>query len=529
MAENSQLNSLINKLEIAALPVLHNTLQVLKAALEKPSFNYRHLDAILQYDPACMINLLAYANQEINKDFDKEISQVEHAAMFLGMERLEKFIGKITSIYTIKNKKIADKIISLQHRGVHAAFQAQNFAHLINDSLVNEIYTSTLVSPLSELVCWHLEPVKAQKVELLIHKDNKNHEQAQREIFGFSYRELAEALTQQWKIPSLFLQRQEMDNLEDASKAVKCMYLAEKCSIFAEKGWYYDAMYEHISQCANNFRYSEGRIARELHKSAVHMAHSCSEFFPLQAVSSYLALLPGEVPYTQVIDIEIRKAAPQQVQQVQQDTPADNAAHEVISQQPDKQLQKPVPTPEQARVASTRLINSANDLPGLIRISLNALYESKAFTRVAFIMLSKDKKYLQVRSIRGYQSKVFTESSIQMQPANLFSQLLAKPQSVLINQLNYQKFAPIINQPMKGILNVQEFIAKSIHVKGKPIGLFYMDKHPLKEEGSRQAEGSERAEGSELAEGSRQTMDVEDFNEMKKICALFDKQLQKIS
>lgn len=506
MEKNSQLNSLINKSDIATLPVLHNTLQVLKSALEKPSFNYHHLDSILQYDPACMINLLAYANQEMNQDFDKEISQVEHAAMFLGMERLEKFIGKITSIYTIKNKKIAAKIVSLQHRGVHAAFQAQNFARLSNDSSVNEIYTSTLVTPLSELICWHLEPLKAQKVELLIHQDNKDYKQAQQEIFGFTYHDLAEALTHHWKIPNLFLQRQEMDTLEDASKAVKCIYLAEKCSIIAESGWYYDGMYEHIALCADTLHYSEARIAQELHKTTVNMAHSAGDFFPVQTVPSHLALLPGEVPYSQIIDIaepETKDKPPLQQKQSAVDT-----------RTKENQLrlrQQSVPKAEPIKTASINLISTANDLPGLIRITMNALHESKAFNRVAFIMLSKDKKHLQVRSIRGYNNKTFTETTLDMQPANLFTKLLTKPQSVFVNQLNYHKFTTVISQAMHDMLNVQEFIAKSVHVNGKPIGLFYMDKHPLKEE------------------QAIEEMEVDDFKQMKKVCIQFDKQLKIIS
>jgi len=47
MPENSQLKKFIHKADIAALPVLPFTLQALKTALEKPSFNYRHLDNIL--------------------------------------------------------------------------------------------------------------------------------------------------------------------------------------------------------------------------------------------------------------------------------------------------------------------------------------------------------------------------------------------------------------------------------------------------------------------------------------------------
>lgn len=484
MSDNKQLQHFIARSDIGSLPVLHHTLQQLKAALAKANFNYRSLDSILQYDPACMINLLSFANQEVNKDFDKQITKVEHAAMFLGMDRLESFIHNITSIKSIKNKNIAARINQLQYRGLHAAFQAKNFALLINDDLsISEIYTSALVSPLAELICWYLEPVKAQKVELLIHKKNKDYKQSQTAVFGFSYHELAEALTHHWNIPSLFLQRQETDSIEDMSKSVRCLYFAEKCSIIAEKGWYYDAMYEQISSCADTFHYSESRIAQELHKTVITLAHSSNEFFKIQTVSTYLALLPGEVPYSQVIKLEEKKKTPPK-------------------------------SPEAFKVKSINLIKATRDVPDLIRITMDALYETNAFSRVAFFLLSKDKKYLRVRSLRGYKSKVFIETDLAVHPANLFSKLLSKPQSVLISSHNYQKFSPIINETMKTMLNSQEFIARSIHSKNKPIGLFYMDKHPLDNNSS---------------SSSGRTMNIDDAEQMKKICALLEQQLKRIT
>jgi len=490
MTDNKQLQQFIDRSDVAVLPVLHNTLQVLKAALAKPNFNYHQLDSILQYDPACMINLLSYANQEVNKDFDKEISKVEHAAMFLGMDRLENFIQNITSIKSLKNKKIADKINQLQYRGIHAAFQAQNFAQLINESSVNEIYTSALVTPLSELICWNLEPIKTQKVELLIHKENKDYEQAQIEIFGFSYHELAEALTHQWNIPTLFLQRQEVDTLEEMSKSVKCIYLAEKCSIISETGWYHDNMYDYISSCTENLHYGEARIAQELHKTAINLAHSTKDFFKIQSVSSYLALLPGVVPYTQVIEIEDKKKPVVQ-----------------------PEVKKPAaPKPVAKTVDSINLIKTVNDFPSLIRITMDALFETKAFTRVAFIMLSKDKKLLKVRSFRGNQTKTFIETSLSVEPANLFSKLLTKPQSVLINQQNYQKFAIMINETMRTMLDSQEFVAKSIHSKDKPIGLFYMDKHPIDNEPD-----------------SIQSINADDIDKMKAVFSIFEQHLKRMN
>ncbi|MCU7837463.1 MAG: HDOD domain-containing protein [gamma proteobacterium symbiont of Taylorina sp.] len=489
---NTQLSQFINRSDIAALPVLHNTLQELKETLAKPSFNYHHLDAILQYDPACMINLLSYANKEINKDFDKQISKVEHAAMFLGMDRLEKFINNISSVYSIKNRKVAEKINRLQYRGIHAAFQAKNLALLINDSAIDEIYTSALISPLSELMCWFLEPVKAQKVELLVHHKNRGYAQAQLEIFGFSYHELAQALTLHWNIPTLFLQRQEVDSIEDMSKPVKCIYFAEKCSLYAEKGWYYDAMYKHIDYCSDNLHYSKGRIVQAFHKTAIHLAHTTKRFYKIQSVSAYLALLPGEVPYTQVIEIEEKKKT-------------------ALSKSQNKLSDITINKADSIKIESINFIKTVNNFPSLIRITMDALYETEAFSRVAFIMLTKDKKNLQVRSLRGAKNKVFIETKLPLQPANLFSKLLEKPQFILINSQNYQKFSPIINKTMQNMLDSQEFIARSIHSKDKPIGLFYIDNHTPKNQ------------------DEKDSVSTADMAKIKEIYKLFDKQLTIIT
>jgi len=484
---NTQLSQFIDRSDIAALPVLHNTLQELKETLAKPSFSYHQLDAILQYDPACMINLLSYANKEINQDFDKQISKVEHAAMFLGMDRLEKFINSITSVYSIKNKKVAKKIDKLQYRGIHAAFQARNLATLINNSAIDEIYTSALISPISELICWFLEPVKAQKVELLIHKEKADYAQAQMEIFGFSYHELAQALTLHWNIPSLFLQRQEVSSIEDMSKPVRCIYIAEKCSLYAEKGWYYDAMYEHITACSESLHYSPGRIAQNFHKTAVDLAHASKKFFKIQSISSYLALLPGEVPYTQVIEIEEKKK------------PVEAAPHKYI-----------VDKAEPIKIKSINQIKTVNDFPGLIRVTTDALYETNAFSRVAFIMVSMDKKFLQVRSLRGEKDMNFIETKLAVNPAHLFSKLLVKSQFILINSQNYQKFSPIITQNMQNMLASKEFAARSVHNKKKAIGVFYIDNYKA---------------DSQLDSHKKDTISTEDIMKIKAIFKLFDKQL----
>jgi HD-like signal output (HDOD) protein len=502
MAENKQLNQFIQRSDISKLPVLPHTLQALKEALEKPSFSYRHLNQIIKFDPACMINLLAYANQEMNKDSEQQISQVEHAAMFLGMERLENYINNIKSLHSVKNLAVANKLMSLQYRGLHAAYQADNLARLLSSSAQDEIYISALLTPLSDLLCWYLEPEKAQKVELFIHQNAMSPSEAQTRVFGFNYHELALELTEHWKIPNLFIERQQMEELDDASRAVTCMYLAEQVSSIAEKGWYHQSMYDYLEDCTNHVHFSAERIAGEMHRIAAKIGHESGEFYSIQNISAYLALEPGEVPYQQVLDL----------------SPEKTAAEAKPLQKPAKPEPKPAKHAEitQEKIPSINLINTANDFPGLIRISMDALYEPKVFARVAFMMLNKDKTTLQTKSLRGPNINFFTETRLTVKPVNLFTRLLEKPQAVFVNEANYEKFSPLINQAMQDMLGSAEFIAKSVHVKGKPIGLFYMDNQ------TKQTSTS----NDEL---KPQPMDMEAYHLMKKVCTLFDKQLAVIS
>ncbi len=122
-------------------------------------------------------------------------------------------------------------------------------------------------------------------------------------------------------------------------------------------------------------------------------------------------------------------------------------------------------------------------------------------------MLSKDKKILQVRGIRGLKDPQFINTLLPIKPTNLFTKLLEKAQAVFINQANYEKFLPIITTPMQDMLKVKEFIAKSVHANKKPIGLFYMDKF------------------SGAEDKVDELIDVKDFAEVKKILKLFEKQL----
>jgi hypothetical protein len=53
--------------------------------------------------------------------------------------------------------------------------------------------------------------------------------------------------------------------------------------------------------------------------------------------------------------------------------------------------------------------------------------------------------------------------------------LLKKPQAISLSPSNAQKYQHLIPAPLHAIINPREFLAMSVFLRNRPIGLFYAD------------------------------------------------------
>jgi HD-like signal output (HDOD) protein len=461
MMQESNIDKILSfekSLHKAHLPVLDNTLVMVKDKLSREQFKYEQLESSFNLDPMCLFNFLTCANQytqKVSSDFEETIKTPKHASMLLGTDNIEKCISKLTTLKTIKNRDIANKIEQLACRSLHCAYQARHLARLMKDSAEEEIFLSALMMSLSEILVWFISPTKAQQYELLVYTKSMSENEAQHQVFGFSFVDLMLHMEPKWRLPELYIQSLKTDTLEEAKRSIICIKLADKLSRLVDFGWYYQQVDDYFDYCTLVTPFSAQRLLKEFHYTATQMSDDMLGFYKFCLPISRLVLQPGKVPYYPVLLPEV-KLEPQQD----------------ITKEP---KQSGSQAPPQVKPVSK--LESASNLPTLIQLTISTLFETDNFDRVILIMLDKSKTEMTIRIEKTRLSDHARQKKIMISPTtNLFSLLLEKPQPIFVRLSEAQRYKNLLTNDITDALPAREFFAKAFYYKNKPIGIFYVTK-----------------------------------------------------
>jgi HD-like signal output (HDOD) protein len=462
-SDTSKIISFEKKLYQYHLPILDNTLLMVEEKLSREQFRYEQLEYIFHLDPMCLFNFLTCANkytQNINSNFKKTVKTPKHASMLLGMDNIKKCIGKLTTLKTIENQAVAYKIEQLACRSLHCAYQARHMARLLNDKAEEEIFLSALMMSLAELFIWFISPKKAQQYELLIYTESMLEVDAQLEVFGFNFVDLMTHMRPQWRLPKLYIEALKTADLDGAKKSIICINLADKLSRLADFGWYYQDMYEHLDYCDLLMPFSAQRLVKEFHLVAAQMSNDMTGFYQFALPFCALLLYPVKIPYFPVLRLKEKQHKA------------------IISKQIKNSAVKQV---SQVKVKPHIKLEEATNLPTLIKITINKLFESGNFDQVILLLLDKSKKGMTIHIEKTKLTDSVIQKKVAIKPnKNIFSFLLEIPQPIFINLSNYEKYTKLITKQITDVLPSRDFFAKSFYYKKKPIGIFYVtSKKPL--------------------------------------------------
>ncbi|MFK5894697.1 MAG: HDOD domain-containing protein [Pseudomonadota bacterium] len=460
--QESNLNKIIHfekQLYQHHLPVLNNTLRMVEEKLSREQFNYEQLESLFSIDPMCLFNFLTCANQytqNFSSDFEETIKTPKHASMLLGIDNIEKCIAKLTTLNNIETPVIAYKLEQLACRSLHCAYQARNMARLINDKAEDEVFLSALMMSLTELLVWFISPRQAQQYEFLIYTQSITEVDAQFKVFGFSFLDLIIHMEPKWRLPELYLDALKIETLDGAKKSIKCIKLADKLSRLVDFGWYYQDVYEHIDYCASIIPFSAQRLAKEFHHVAVQMSNDMIGFYKYSLPLNALLLEPIKIPYYPVL--LLRKKEKQKKSGISKQTKNRNVKAQILSAKADSNFE------------------NVSNLPTLIKITINTLFQSENFDQVLFLMLDKSKNdmtiYIEETKLKN--SVMQKKIAISSPDKNLFKLLLEKPQPIFVELSNTERYNHLVTKQMTDILPAREFFAKAFYYKNKPIGIFYV-------------------------------------------------------
>ncbi len=456
------LNKWVDRLEGAELPALDQNLEILARLSLDENVPVERLAAVIERDPALTIRLLRQVSAVDHKHLRTEVTTVTHAVMMLGLSRVRDLHRGVPTMGTVKEPLVRRHLLESCSHAYHAATQAYDWARLRKDMEPDEIFMVTLLHNVGEMLLWRFAPKKMLQIETLTQHEGMEPEEAQYVVLGFGLDQLTMGLAQRWRLPSLLIDSLHPENAQ--KHRVLGIMLAVQLARKARRGWYRPSVTSVLEQATEYLHRDLDEITRRIHMTAVEAARASEEYQALPAAA--LLLLPPGAPV-----ITVARQKPGEVK------PAAGQAATGDGRPPPFCL---APRTDVFRRSYAALGNLDGELSlhQALAIAMEGMHDGLGLNRVVFAMLTPDRGELKARSILGSDNDpLFNRFAIDIDGVNLFARLLDKPQAIWVNDGNRARFWPLVPNNVQKLIRINSFFAMSVFVKGKPVGIFYADRH----------------------------------------------------
>ena len=485
----------IEELSTQSLPIFGHSARAFRKLSSEENAAFEGYGDILFKDPGLALHTLNQLQANATKPLSVEISSMSQAAMLLGMEQVQKLpIGQPQIERSLRG--FAKKgFIKTACRSFHAAFQAWDWAHIKKDHAPDQIFLAALLHDVAEMALWVSAPDKMHQFRKLMLKDGISTDEAQYIVFGESLEHFSRQLARQWHLPPLVQEALRPENVRESR--VQGVMLAVQLARAAERNWYWEKTERLMPQIADYLGKPLDMTISHVHMNAVRAARE-APFYDARHAAALLPMLPGgdeiiiedEFPEAEA-EIE---AAVQIPGEPQASGASANARAEEISPPP-AQTVKPVAR-EQTNIAQVCLTpqpevfaQSFSDLKkgignlklnDLMRTAIHGMHDGIGLNRVVFTMLTPDRSTLISRFLIGADNDpIFSRFVIKLDKPHLFTRLMEKQVSLWVNDDNRAKYWPLVPGQVKTLIKTNSFFVMSIHLRGKPIGLFYADRRSV--------------------------------------------------
>ncbi|HEB92437.1 MAG TPA: HDOD domain-containing protein [Gammaproteobacteria bacterium] len=460
----------IDEITARALPVFtHSVHGFQRLRTEKTAPWEKYGDIILK-DPGLALQTLKQLQQASDKPREQEIASMEQAAMLLGLERVHRLPTECPQIDETLQGLAREGYPRAVARAFHAAYQAWDWAYIKRDHAPDEVLLSALMHDSAELALWVNAPQRIHQLRRLTLRDRMPSAEAQYIALGDSLEHFGRRLAEKWNLPQLVHEalRPEYSNEPRVRGVVLAVQLARQ----VEWGWYSPQVQETLEMIADYLEASLEETTTHVHRAAVRAAHEAA-FYSASAPAALLPRVPGDEQFLineefppQADDTSVRHPS---TAATEDSGPATDSAIVCLSPQP--AIFDTIRQEMQAGIGKLEI----NDM---LRKAIHGMHDGAGLNRALFAMLSADRNYLQARFLIGTDSDpYFNRFRIRLDQPHLFKRLMEKPQSIRIHDGNREKFWGLVPSAVKTLIKTNSFCAQSVHINGKPVGLFYADRH----------------------------------------------------
>ncbi len=449
---NLSLDEWVKHIGHKPVPVQEATINALRQYCARENASVAELEEAVELDPGLVIHLLRLGNAKTSGSLSTDITTIPQALMILGVQQVNELPKQLPSIEKTLKDAARIRLLKTFARAYHAARQATRWASQRRDMTPEEVFAATQLHFLGEMFVAMYAPALLDQVDKMHNEKNIASEEAQFIVLGFTLDQLTAKLARQWKLPDLLLEALHPENAK-FPRAYGIM-LAVQLARGAAVDWYAEKTCKIQEHAAQWLEIELSELITGTHVLAVDVARESALYGVPPAVLG-LAYIPP------VAEEKTETQEPESIEEQEAE----------ICLMPQIQSLKLL-----LGILTQKKLPTENTYE-LISHVLKGLHDGIGLNRVVFARLDSENKLLKAEKIIGVDNDpLFSRFEISLEPANLFSRLLEKSQAVLINDQNRIKFWPLVPKEFKKLIGTNSFIAMSIFVADKPLGIIYADR-----------------------------------------------------
>ncbi len=441
----------VKRIGVEPIPVMRATITQLGRLCSREDIPMAEYTGIVERDPGLTVQLLRMCNSMGHGRLGSEITTVQQALMLLGMERLRKLPRELPVLEETLDELPRRQLLATFSRAWHAARQATEWARARRDMVPDEVHAATLLHFIGEMVLSLFSPGQVEEIYTLRNEEHVSSAEAQYVVLGFTFDELSRKLAQNWKLPQLVIDALQQENAQ-FPRAYGIM-LAVQLVRAGQYDWFGEKAQAIEMEAAEWLQQDLDRVVAEAHSFAAEVARESRIYDAIPAAVRLVRLPPAPPTPTQAASEEDTVDVGLCL------TPQLDVLKELFGQ-----LGKAVGR------------NVAHE--ELLAIAVRAMHDGIGLNRVVFARLDEDARALVAARVAGAENDpIFSRFQIGIGIPNLFGRLLERPQAIWMNDDNRRKYWSLVPAEVQKLLTTNSFFAMSVHVDGKPFGLFYADRH----------------------------------------------------
>lgn len=463
-------------------------------------------------DPGLTLHLLAKVNGIPHRHLGSPVGAVRHATMMLGLDRMRRLHLGRPRLSDVATPETRPRLLEIYSRAHHAAVQAAGWAGRRADMNPGEVYVAALLHRLGWFYLWLNKPERAAATATALSAaPDRPAEEVEEEQLGYRVEALTRELLASWGLPPFLTESVDPDL--ETNRRIRGIRVADRLAFSVDWNWYDTGVSTLLWEVAEFLQIPYSRAAAVVHADAALAARAWRTYGVIPAAAMLLdtghprvvappqesdplledhglsstsyadaASAVSRGPDPDDLDAAARRfldGRKEEQEAAESIDLAENGAEKgpiFFDDHTEPEAEGEGAGQDEAVERLLKAIDGSHTLPDAMHLVLEGLHHHVGLERVVFAMLNPDRSALRARAtLGGHGTEELARESLAMEPPHLFSKLMEEPRALWSNPDNADELAPYLPPALADKLDTRNFMAMSVFVHDRPVGLFYGD------------------------------------------------------